>query len=50
MLLAGWNAFFLQTMGDNLLSADYDADPKTLGYVPKITAEQALAFYNPVEM
>ena len=49
MLLAGWNAFFLQTMGDNLLSADYDADPKTLGYVPKITAEQALAFYNPVE-
>ena len=50
MLLAGWNAFFLQTMADNLLSADYDADPKTVGYVPKITAEQALAFYNPVEM
>lgn len=49
LLLCTWNAFALQTLGDALLDADYAADPKTVGYVPPVTAEQALAFYAEVE-
>lgn len=47
--LCGWNAFVLQTLGDQLLEADYQADPSTVGYVPPMTAEQALAYYSQVE-
>ena len=50
MFLAAWNAFFLQTMGDKLLSADYETDTRTVGFVPPITAEQALRFYASVEV
>jgi len=47
-LLCAWNAFALQLLGDQLVDADYDADPATAGYVPPVTAEQALAFYGQV--
>ncbi|WP_019501313.1 hypothetical protein [Pseudanabaena sp. PCC 6802] len=47
--LCAWNAFVLQTLGDRLLEADYQADPSTVGYVPPMTAEQALAYYSQVE-
>lgn len=44
-----WNAFVLQTLGDAFVEADYEADPSTVGFVPPVTAEQALAFYEQVE-
>ena len=44
-----WNAFALQTLGDALLQADYDDSPATIGFVPPITREQALAFFTQVE-
>ena len=47
--LCAWNAFVLQTLGDQVLEADYQADPSTVGYVPPMTAEQALAYYSQVE-
>ncbi|MDZ4878062.1 MAG: hypothetical protein CLLPBCKN_007497 [Chroococcidiopsis cubana SAG 39.79] len=46
--LCAWNAFVLQTLGDRFLEADYGANPATAGYVPPITAKQALAFYTQV--
>ena len=48
-LLCAWNAFALQTLGDQLLDADYRAAPATVGYVPAVTAAQILAFYGQVE-
>ena len=47
--LCAWNAFVLQTLGNDLLDADYDASPATVGYVPHATAHQVLAFYDQVE-
>jgi hypothetical protein len=47
-LVCAWNAFALQLLGDRLLEADYQASPRTVGYVPPVTAEQALAFYGQV--
>lgn len=47
-LLCAWNAFALQVLGDRLLEADYQSAPSTAGYVPPVTAEQALAFYGQV--
>lgn len=47
--LCGWNAFVLQTLGNDLLDADYDASPATVGFVPPETAQQVLAFYDPVQ-
>lgn len=47
--LCAWNAFVLQTLGDELLEADYRAEPRTPGYVPPATAEQVLRLYEPVE-
>ena len=46
--LCSWNAFALQLLGDRLLEADYEANPRTRGYVPPVTAEQALRFYGQV--
>ena len=40
-LLASWNAFVLQALGEALLDADYATDPGTAGYVPPVTFEQA---------
>ncbi len=48
-LLCAWNAFALQTLGDELVEADYRADPRTIGYLPPVTAEQAAAFLGEVE-
>lgn len=48
-LVCAWNAFLLQTLGDEFVETDYRADPKTVGFVPPVTAEQALAFYDEVE-
>jgi hypothetical protein len=48
-LLCAWNAFALQTLGDELVEADYRADPRTAGYLPPVTAEQAAAFLGEVE-
>ena len=48
-LLCTWNAFALQTLGDELVEADYRADPRTRGFLPPVTAEQAAAFLGEVE-
>jgi hypothetical protein len=48
-LVCAWNAFALQTLGDQLVEADYQADPRTVGYLPPVTAEQAAAFLGEVE-
>lgn len=48
-LLCAWIAFALQTLGDELVEADYRADPRTVGYLPPVTAEQAVAFLGEVE-
>lgn len=48
-LLCAWNAFVLQSLGDQLVEADYQADPHTVGYLPPVTAEQAAAFLGEVE-
>jgi len=34
-LLCAWNAFALQTLGDELVEADYRADPRTTGFLPR---------------
>jgi hypothetical protein len=47
-LLCAWNAFALQTLGDQLVEADYQADSRTVGYLPRVTAEQAAAFLGEV--
>jgi hypothetical protein len=47
--LCAWNAFVLQTLGDELLYADYRAEPRTPHFVPPETAKQVLRFYEPVE-
>jgi len=48
-MLCSWNAFLLQTLGDQFLDADYRANPASVGFVPPVTAEQVLAFYSQVE-
>lgn len=48
-LLASWNAFVLQTLGEALLDEDYAADPSTAGYLPPVTAEQVARFLGEVE-
>lgn len=48
-LVAAWNASSLQTLGEEFVEADYRANPSTVGFVPPVTARQALAFYDEVE-
>lgn len=48
-LLAGWVAFALQVLGDEMLAADAALDPSTAHYVPPVTAEQVTEFYEPVQ-
>jgi hypothetical protein len=48
-LLCAWNAFVLQTLGNDILDADYDDSPAAAGYVPPFTVHQVLAFYAQVE-
>ncbi len=45
---AVWIGFSLQTLGDAFIKADYDLDPDTVGFVPRITAEQVDLFYSHV--
>lgn len=47
--LCAWNAFVLQTLGNDILDADYRGEPATLGFVPPVTADQVLSFYEEVE-
>jgi hypothetical protein len=47
--LCAWNAFVLQTLGNDILDADYRGEPATLGYVPPVTADQVLRLYEDVE-
>lgn len=44
-----WNAFVLQTLGDQLLQTDYRFKPLTIGYVPALVGKQTQYFYQPVE-
>lgn len=44
-----WNAYALQMLGDGFVDADYEYEPKTAGFLPPVTAEQALRFYRDVE-
>jgi len=46
--LCAWNAFALQATADHLLDADTDADPGTVGYVPRATLGFARACYDEV--
>lgn len=46
--LCAWNAFALQVLGDELLAADYRCEPRTVGYLHELVAEQALAYYGQV--
>lgn len=47
-LLAGWVAFSLQVLGDEMLDADAALDPATAQFVPPATAQQVTEFYEPV--
>ena len=47
-LLAGWIAFALQVLGDEMLDADAALDPATAHFVPPATAQQVTEFYLPV--
>ncbi len=48
-LLCTWNAFALQSLGDEFLDADYKFQPVTAGFAPRVTADQVQAFYGQVE-
>src|SRR6201994_2317511 len=48
-LLAAWNAFVLQTLGETLLDADYATKPGTVGFVPPVTFNQVSAWLSAVE-
>ncbi len=45
-LLAGWNAFVLQTLSEAFLDADYDTAPGTVGFVPPATFQQVWAWLS----
>ena len=47
--LCAWNAFVLQTLGNDILEADYAEYPATAGYVPPVTADQVMAYFTQVE-
>jgi hypothetical protein len=47
--LCAWNAFVLQTLGNDILEADYAEYPATSGFVPPVTADQVMAYFSQVE-
>ena len=47
--LAYWCAYALQKLGEAFLDADYQFDPRTVGFVPSVTAEQVQSFFDGVE-
>lgn len=48
-MLCAWNAFVLQSLGNEFLDADYRDKPATKGFVPPITSDQVMRFYTQVE-
>ncbi|WP_309720562.1 hypothetical protein [Armatimonas sp.] len=48
-VLCFWNAYALQLLGDKFIEADYMVSPATRGYLPPVTANQVLSFYQQVE-
>lgn len=48
LLLCTWTARLHQTFAAELLDADYQAAPRTAGFLPPVTAQQAWAFFEPV--
>jgi hypothetical protein len=48
-MLAAWNGFVLQTLGESLLDADYATRPGTVGYVPPATFDQVSSWLSAVE-
>jgi hypothetical protein len=48
-LLAGWNAFVLQTLSEAFLDVDYRTVPGTVGFVPPPTFEQVWSWLSAVE-
>jgi len=38
----------LRPLGDELVEPDYRADPRTIGYLPRVTAERAAVFLGEV--
>ncbi len=48
-LLAAWNAFTLQTLGEALLDADYLADQSTVGFAPAGTYDQVFNLLSTVQ-
>ncbi|MGC4044709.1 MAG: hypothetical protein QM758_13025 [Armatimonas sp.] len=48
-ILCSWNAYALQLLGDKFVEADYEGNPATRGYLPPITADQVMGFYEQVE-
>ncbi|MFB9449174.1 hypothetical protein Dvina_30960 [Dactylosporangium vinaceum] len=48
-LVAAWNAFVLQTLGQQFLDADYSANPRTVGCVPAVTFDQVSTWFSAVE-
>ncbi|WP_433206789.1 hypothetical protein ACQP00_40150 [Dactylosporangium sp. CS-047395] len=49
LLVAAWNGYVLQTLGERFLDADYAAGPRTVGYVPAVTFDQVSAWLSAVE-
>lgn len=47
--IAAWNALVPQLLGEALLDADYAADPRTVGYLPPVTAQQVARLFALVE-
>ena len=47
--VAAWNALLPQLLGEALLDADYKADPRTVGFLPPVTAEQTGRLFALVE-
>uniref|UniRef100_UPI0037502CE7 hypothetical protein n=1 Tax=Armatimonas sp. TaxID=1872638 RepID=UPI0037502CE7 len=48
-VLCSWNAYALQLLGDKFIEADYAGSPTTRGYLPPVTGDQVLSFYQQVE-
>lgn len=47
--VAVWNALVPQLLGEALLDADYAASPRTVGYLPPVTAQQVGRLFALVE-
>ena len=47
--VAVWNALVPQLLGEALLDADYAADPRTVGFLPPVTAQQTGRLFALVE-